>query len=112
MALTLPPSPESQVAIRVHRMRVARGACWVIAFALLGASALTSIDAAALLPSWVRGLGLAIWLTGFGVLAWFFVVQRLSTIRSHNPARAAAKELPDNIRAAAAAAISIVGCLL
>jgi hypothetical protein len=112
MALTLPPSSDSQIALRVHRMRVARGACWVIALALIGASALTLIDAVALLPSWVRGLGLAIWLTGFGVLVWFFVLRRLSNKASRNAAQAAAKELPENIQAATAAVILIVGCLI
>lgn len=112
MALSLPPSPETQIAVRVHRMRVARGACWVIAIGLLGASTLALIDAAAWLTGWVRGLGLAIWLTSFGVLAWFFVVRPLNTSHSRNAARAAAKELPQNIQAAAAATVLIVGCSL
>ncbi len=112
MALTQLTPPESRIAIRVHRMRLARGACWVIAFALLSASVLTSIDALVRLSSWVRGISLAIWLTGFGVLAWLFVVKRLSGERYRNAARVAAKELPENIRASTAAAIAIVSCLL
>ncbi|HEV3438810.1 MAG TPA: hypothetical protein VG122_15700, partial [Gemmata sp.] len=112
MALTLPPSPESLLAGRVHRMRVARGACWVIAFTLLGASALTLLDAAARLPGWVRGLGLAILLTSFGVLAWFLVVRRWHAKWSRDAARAAKKELTHNIKAATAATFLLVSCLL
>ena len=112
MAFTLPPTPDSQTALRVHRMRVARGACWVIAFGLLGASALTFLDAAARLPPWSRGLGLAIWLTSFGVLGWFLVVRRWRAEQSRRAAREAAKELSGNIQAAAAAIVLLVGCLL
>lgn len=112
MSHPLSPSPESQLTIRVHRMRVARGACWVIALALLGASGLTLLDAIVRLPGWVRGLGLAIWLTAFGVFAWYLVVRRWRSRWSRNAARAAQRELPDNIKAAAAAALLLIGSLL
>src|SRR5579872_202310 len=112
MDFSQPIAPESHTALRVHRMRVARGACWVITLALIAAALVTLIDAAAWLPGWVRGLCLAIWLTGFGVLTWVFVLRRSSIARSHNPARVAAKELPENIQAAVVTAILIVSCLL
>jgi hypothetical protein len=98
---------------RIQRMRVARGACWVIVAAALGAVALVLLDAAVHLPGWVRGLGLATWLTGTGVLAWRFVVRpwREEPQADETPPTAA-QELPGNLSAAAAAALSLVGCLL
>ncbi|HVL11358.1 MAG TPA: hypothetical protein VM529_02250 [Gemmata sp.] len=106
------PAPDSQaVPDRVRRMRAARGACWVIVGGAVGASGLVLLDAAAGLPGWVRGFALATWLTGVGVLAWRFV---LGPWREQRAARgpAAAEELPGNLRAAAAAALSLVVCLV
>jgi hypothetical protein len=111
-----PRTAESRSATptaRVHRMRTARGACWVIVAGTLGALGLVSLDAVAPLPGWVRGLGLATWLTGVGVLAWRLVVQpwREAGVPGE-PTPTPREELPGNLRAVAAAALSLVGCLL
>ena len=111
MGLTSPPASDCDLALRVHRMRVARGACWAIVFALLGASALTLLDAAAELQPWARVLGLALWLTAFGVLAWLLVVRRWQARWSRNAARAAEKELSSNVKAAAAVIVLLTTCL-
>src|SRR5262245_3082759 len=89
MSAVPPATPENRpdiAATRVHRMRLARGACWVIVAALLGVAVLALIDAAIRLPGWVRGLGLATWLTGTGVVAWRLVARRLPSDSMESPA--------------------------
>jgi hypothetical protein len=96
---------------RVRQMRVARDACWVIVAAALGVVGLVLLDAAVVLPSWARGLGLAVWVTSVGVLAWRWLWRRWQS----EPTLAmptAQHELPNNLAAAAAATLSLVGCLL
>jgi hypothetical protein len=108
MSAVPPIAPESRHAgttIRVHRMRVARGACWVIVAVLIAGAGLALLDAITPLPAWLRGIGLAAWLTGFGVLVWRLVARRLPPDPSTNP-RHAKTELAGNLRAAAAAALS------
>lgn len=96
---------------RVRRMRIARDACWVIVAASLGAAVLVLLDAAIHLPGWGRGLGLAVWVTTVGVLAWRLLLRRWDS-ESTTVANAARQELPSNLSAATAAAFSLVGCLL
>jgi hypothetical protein len=105
-----PASRQSEITTRVHRMRVARGACWVIVAALVAVAALALVDALSPLPAWQRGIGLAAWLTGSGVLVWRLVARRLPPDRSTS-ARHAKTELPDNLRAAAAAAVALAASL-
>jgi hypothetical protein len=93
-------------------MRVARGACWVIVAALLGAAALALLDAALRLPGWVRGLGLAVWLTALGVLAWRLVVRRLPADSPDDPSPQPKEELPGNLQAAVAATLALAASLL
>ena len=94
-------------------MRIARGACWVIVAAALGAVSLVALDAAVRLPGWLRVLGLATWLTGTGVFIWRFVVRPWREERTPDePTSTAAQDLPGNLSAAAAAALSLVACLL
>jgi hypothetical protein len=112
MAAVLPPSPDSRVALRVHRMRIARGACWVISAALFGLALLTMLDAAARPAGWARSLGLAVWLTGSGVLAWRMVLRHVRPTRMRQPAREARKQLGGNVNAAAAAAGTLAVCLV
>jgi len=91
-------------------MRVARGACWVIVAILIAGACLVFIDVITSMPAWARVIGLAAWLTGFGVLVWRLVARRLPADPSTS-ARHAKTELPGNIRAAAAAALSLAACL-
>ncbi len=115
MSAVPPVTPENRAtpaAARVHRMRIARGACWVIVAALFGVAVLALLDAAMRLPGWVRGLGLAMWLTGTGVVAWRLVVRRLPPDSIEEPTPHPREELPGNLNAAAAAAISLAATLL
>ena len=115
MSAVPPAPPENRAtpaAIRVHRMRIARGACWVIVAALLGVAVLTLLDAAVRLPGWVRGPGLAVWLTGTGLVAWRLVVRRLPPDSIGEPTPHPREELPGNLNAAAAAAISLAAALV
>ncbi len=108
-----PDGVSTTSATRLQRMRVARGACWVIVAAACGAVGFVLLDAVARLPGWVRGLGLATWLTGTGVLTWRFVVRPWREEQTpEEPTPTAAEELPGNLHAAAAAALSLVACLL
>ena len=111
-----PPLPETRTALtaaRVRRMRVARDACWVVVAAAVGAAGLVLLDAAVEMPGWGRGLGLAIWVTSVGVLAWRLLWRRWEPEPTPAaPAQAARAELPSNLSAAMAAALSLVGCLL
>jgi hypothetical protein len=93
-------------------MRVARGACWAISLALLGGFVLTILDVVAELPGWARGVGLAAWLTGFGVLIWRLVIRRWQLRWARNPVQAAKAELPGNLQAAATAALALTVSLL
>jgi len=94
-------------------MRVARGACWVIVVALAAATGFALLDAVAQFPSWVRGLALAFWLTGVGVLGWQLILRRWRVEPSPKDAnRRASEELPGNLKAATAASLSLVACLL
>jgi hypothetical protein len=96
---------------RVWRVRVARGACWVIAGAAAGAVALVLLDAVALLPGWLRGLGLAAWATGVGLLAWrVVIIPWLDRRRKTGPDLRL--EASGGREAAAAAALALVVCLL
>lgn len=105
--------PTADPTTRVRRMRVARGACWVIVAALAAATGFALLDAALRLPGWVRGLGLAAWVTGVGVLAWRAVVRPLQDAAApEEPTPEARAELPGNLRAAASAALALVACLL
>ncbi|MFO0825501.1 MAG: hypothetical protein U0792_20670 [Gemmataceae bacterium] len=97
--------------VRVRRMRAARGACWVIVIGLLSAAAVALLDAALRLPPWMRGLALAAWVTSVGVLSWRFVVRAIRDEPIPQPIREARRELPDNLRAAAAATLALAGCL-
>lgn len=105
------PNPETMPApadLRVRRMRLARDACWVVVAGAVGATGLVFLDATIHLPGWVRGVGLAVWITAVGVLAWRLLARRLDP----DPTRSPRTELPSNLAAAAAAALSLVGCLL
>ncbi len=101
----------TSVAVWAWRLRVVRGACWVIAGAAAGAAALVLLDAVALLPGWLRGLGLAAWATGVGLLAWRTVV-----LPWLNRRRGSGSDphvaLTGSRNAAAAAALALVVCLL
>ena len=113
MSAVPPIAPESRRAgttVRVHRMRVARGACWVIVAVLIAGACLALLDAISPLPAWVRGIGLAAWLTGFGVLVWRLVARRLPPDPS-TTSRHAETELAGNLRAAAAAALALAASL-
>jgi hypothetical protein len=113
MSAVPPIAPESHqagTASRVHRMRVARGACWVIVAVLFAGAVLALADAATPLPAWARVFGLAVWLTGFGVLVWRLVARRLP-MDSAATAHHARTELGGNIRAAAAAALALAASL-
>lgn len=112
MSLSTPPAFESATAVRVHRMRLARGACWVVAISLVAGLALTVLDAATPLPDWLRGVTLAMWLTGFGVLAWYLVFRQWRSQRTINPSRVARQELSGNLLAAATVSALLAGCLL
>ena len=113
MSAVPPIAPETRQALttaRVHRMRVARGACWVIVAALLAGAGLALLDSISPLPAWLRGVTLAAWLTGFGVLVWRLVARRLPPDPS-TTARHARTELAGNLRAAAAAALALAASL-
>ena len=114
MSAIPPIAKENQLAAtaaRIHRMRVARGACWVIVIALVAGALLGLLDAIAWLPPWVRGIGLAAWVTGIGVLVWRLVARRIPPDASVTPLDAR-RELPGNLRAAAAAAFVLAAALL
>ncbi|MCE9565245.1 MAG: hypothetical protein K8U57_24700 [Planctomycetes bacterium] len=97
---------------RVRRMRAARGACWLIVIGLLSVTSVAILDAIVRLPPWSRGLTLAIWLTSVGVLAWRLVFRALRDEPIAQPTREARRELPGNLRAAAAATLALGACLL
>jgi hypothetical protein len=107
----VPRRPEAPpiAATRARHMRAARGACWVIVAALAAAAALALLDAAVRLPGWVRGLALAAWVTGTGVLVWRLVVRPWNEEPEGGEPRA---ELSDNLRAAGAAAAALATCVL
>jgi hypothetical protein len=109
-----PPATEARPAAtaRVRRMRAARGACWVIVAGLATAAAVSLLDAAVQLPGWSRGLALAVWVTGLGVLAWRLVFVAWRKEPAARPAQEARRELPGNLRAATAAALALGGSLL
>jgi hypothetical protein len=68
-----PPALEQRLAAlapRVRRLRVARGAAKLALAAVGAAGAVLLLDAALALPAGARGLLLSVWLTGFGLLAW------------------------------------------
>ena len=90
---------------------MARGACWVIVIALVAGALLGLLDAIAWLPPWVRGIGLAAWVTGIGVLVWRLVARRIPPDSSVTPLDAR-RELPGNLRAAAAAAFVLAAAPL
>jgi len=98
-------------AARLRRMRIARDACWVIVAAAIGATGLVFLDAAVTLPSWGRGLGLAVWVTSVAVLAWRWFARRWQS-EPNAVVPTAQNELPSNLAAAAAAAVSLIGCIL
>ncbi len=110
------PSPALETrdiaTVRVRRMRAARGACWVIVIGLLTATGVALLDAAIRLPGWARGLALAVWLTGVGVLAWRLIVRAWRDEPISRPSHEARKELPGNLRAASAASLALGTCLL
>lgn len=95
---------------RVHRMRLARGACWVIVGALAVGAALSVLDAVMRLPEWGRGLSLAVWITGVGVMVWWLVARRVPADPETTSAHAKS-ELSVNLRAAAAAAVATAAAL-
>lgn len=73
------PRPEieqklSALIPRVRALRVARGACRLTAIALGTIAAILFLDAALALPAWSRGLCFSVWVVGFGVLAWRWVL--------------------------------------
>ncbi|MBM3983130.1 MAG: hypothetical protein FJ304_23230, partial [Planctomycetes bacterium] len=72
MPATPPPIEERLAALapRVRRLRVARGAAKLALAAVGAAGAVLLLDAALALPAGARGLLLSVWLTGFGLLAW------------------------------------------
>lgn len=111
----IPPSArENRIAAttdRVHRMRVARGACWVIVTVLVVGAFLSLLDAIVWLPPWVRGIGLAAWVTGIGVLVWRLVARRIPP-DANTTLQDARRELPGNLRAAAAAAFVLAAALV
>jgi len=94
-------------------MRAARGACWLIVIGLLSTSAVALLDAWIRFPGWARGLILASWITGVGVLTWRLIVRAWrDDPPMANPIHEARKELPGNLRAASAAALVIGACLM
>src|SRR5262249_46082472 len=109
---SIPENRSADSAVRVHRMRVARGACWVIVVALAAAAVLALLDAAVHLSGWVRGVSLAAWLTGIGVLVWRLVVRRLPPDAADGPRVSPRQGLPGNLTAAAAATLALAGALL
>src|SRR5438552_2665614 len=59
---------------RVRALRVAQGTNRLVAAALGAASAVLLLDAGFVLPAWVRGLFLSVWLTAVGVMTWRWVL--------------------------------------
>jgi hypothetical protein len=80
----------------------------VIAAAVAVAAAAILADFAAGLPPWARACGLAVWVTGVGVLVWRLVLRPLAG--GGEPV--ADREAPGSARAAAAASLSLLACLL
>ncbi|HSQ57444.1 MAG TPA: hypothetical protein VLM40_17105, partial [Gemmata sp.] len=116
MSRVSPATPESETVSptdRVHRMRTARGACWVIVVGAAGAAALVLLDGLIPLPGWVRGFGLATWITAVGVFGWRLVVRPLRDRNAQpSPSLSPHHELPGNLRAATAATLALMVCVL
>src|SRR5215207_9321670 len=64
----------SALVPRVRALRVAQGTNRLVAAALGLASAVLLLDAGFVLPAWVRGLFLSVWLTAVGVMTWRWVL--------------------------------------
>ena len=77
-APTLPPALHARLdalALRVRRLRVARGACWLAVAVLLSAAGIVLLDAAVKLSVAARCLLEAAWLASASGLAWWLVAR-------------------------------------
>src|SRR5262245_32216026 len=64
----------SALVPRVRALRVAQGTNRLVAAALGLASAVLLLDAGFVLPAWIRGLFLSVWVTAVGVMTWRWIL--------------------------------------